>query len=157
MGPESVQPTILQRVAMLRDEVRFEHSLMSTRLNAFITSQSFLFAAYAVSGIGEHQHHQAIRWFSHLIVPSIGVLFSLLLAIALDQARRRLARLNIRLHEVLVDSDGKPVSDLAGDLCLASLGSRRLSLLYAFGIPLICGAAWLFVGMCSVFWQNMMM
>ena len=156
MGPESAQPTVLQRVTLLREEIRFEHSLICTRLNAFITAQSFLFAAYAVSGIGEHQQHQAIRWFSHVIVPCIGVLFSLLLSIAFDQARRRLAKLNIRLRELLLDSDGKPVSDLAGDLCLASLGSRRLSLFYAFGIPLICGAAWLFVGVCSVFWNRMM-
>ena len=156
MGPESVEPTILQRISMLRDEIRFEHHWMSLRLNAFITSQSFLFAAYAVSVIGEHQHHQAILWFSHVIVPSIGVLFSLLISLALDQARRRLARLNIRLRELLLDKDGNAVSDLAGDLCLASLGSRRLSLLYPIGIPLICGLAWLFVGVVSVFWQNMM-
>lgn len=157
MSAATVQPVDTQRILMLRDEIKFEHTMMSSRLNSFITSQSFLFAAYAVSGIGDHAHHQAILWFAYLVVPSIGILFSLLLLVALNQARKRLFRLNVCLHHRLYDKHGNPSTDLAGDLCIDSLSSRRQSLFYTIGVPIICGLAWSFVGVVSVSWQYMMM
>lgn len=154
-GHDVTRETNLEWIKLLRDEIKFEHHSMSARLNAFVTSQSFLFAAFAISGLGEHQHHQAIMWFSHLVVPVIGILFSMLFSLAVSQGIARLFQLNSCLHDRMHEMDGTPMSDLVEDLCLPSLSSRKRTLLYPKWIPVICGLAWVYVGMLSVLCQIM--
>ncbi len=153
MDIPSLPQTDWERIKLLREEIKFEHNLMSSRLTAFVNSQSFLFAAYALSGLMEHRHHPALMWFSHLMVPTIGILFSVLLWFALAQGRVRLDALNVRLHDRLYNLNGKPRWEFADDLCLPSPRSRAQSLRFLSGVPLIVGVAWVAVGALSAWCQ----
>ncbi len=142
-----------ERIKLLCEEIQFEHHLMSSRLDSFVTSQSFLFAAFAISGLGEHMHHPAFMWFSHYVVPGIGIVFSLLMFLAVAQGGARLDQLNDRLGERLHRLEGTPMAGVAEDLCLPSLKDRRRSLLYPRWVPVICGVAWVNVGSLSVWYH----
>jgi hypothetical protein len=144
----------LERIALLRKEITFEHTLLSSRLSAFLTFQSFLFAAYAISGAVEHQQHRAFGLFSHFGVPLIGYLVSALILLAIGCRMKRLTDLNACLHRRLHGGDGSPLSDLAGDLCIPSRAAHRWSLAYAWGVPVICAAAWLVVGPLSIVYHH---
>src|SRR5256885_16413110 len=60
----------------LREEIRAEHSLIANRLTWYVTSQSFLVTAFAISrGAGFIWFH----WFSTLLLPLIGLISSALI------------------------------------------------------------------------------
>ncbi len=145
----------LERVILLRKEIMFEHNLMCARLNSFVTAQSFLFAAFAFSGLAEHADHAAFGWFSHLMVPLIGLLFSILVSRAIGHGSERLCNLNARLHDRLYGIGDTPISDLADDLCIPSENCHRRTLQHAWGMPLVCGLAWLFVGVISILYHHL--
>jgi len=57
----------------IREESRAEHALIANRLTWYVTSQSFLVTAFAISrgaGFGW------FRWFSTILIPAIGLLSS---------------------------------------------------------------------------------
>lgn len=63
MAPESEYEKI-------REEIRAEHTLIANRLTWYVTSQSFLVSAFAISsGSGFAWHH----WFSTLLLPLIAL------------------------------------------------------------------------------------
>src|SRR5438094_4527619 len=60
----------------LREEIRAEHTLIANRLSWYVTSQSFLVTAFAISrGAGFTWFH----WFSTLLLPIIGFVSSALI------------------------------------------------------------------------------
>src|SRR5437588_7070215 len=60
----------------IRNEIRAEHSLIANRLSWYVTSQSFLVTAFAISrGAGFTWFH----WFSTLLLPIIGIVSSALI------------------------------------------------------------------------------
>jgi hypothetical protein len=70
---------------MIRDEVKAEHSLISNRLAWYVTSQSFLVTAFAISrGAG----FRWFGWFSTVLLPLIGLLSSLLIFPSIMAARK---------------------------------------------------------------------
>lgn len=69
----------------IRDEIRAEHSLIANRLTWYVTSQSFLVSAFAISrGNGFNWHH----WFSTLLLPLVALITSLLVLPTLVGARK---------------------------------------------------------------------
>src|SRR2546423_15555296 len=61
---------------IIREEIRAEHSLIANRLSWYVTSQSFLVTAFAISrGNGFVWFH----WFSTLLLPIIGFFSSALI------------------------------------------------------------------------------
>src|SRR4051794_41115690 len=53
----------------LRQELRFEHTLLGSRMTYYMTSQSFLFTAAA---IGRATHWHGVYWFSGVMLPIVG-------------------------------------------------------------------------------------
>ncbi len=54
----------------IREEIRSEHALIANRLTWYVTSQSFLVSAFAIScGSGFTWHH----WFPTLLLPLIAL------------------------------------------------------------------------------------
>jgi len=45
-----------ERFKLLRAEIRTEYALITNRMNWYVTSQSFLVTAFALSG-GDHHHY----------------------------------------------------------------------------------------------------
>ena len=59
---------------LVDQEVHREHSLISHRMTWYVTSQSFLMAAFAVSSSQNH----SFKWLSTLFLPILGILTSLI-------------------------------------------------------------------------------
>jgi hypothetical protein len=140
-------------IKLLLDEIRAEQHSMDTRMNTYHGSQSFLFAAYALSSLGEHTNHQAIHWFCNYMVPGIGILFSLFMALAISQGRARLFDLDACLRRRLKQVDATCPADSSETLCLPSLSARKRGLLYATWVPVICGVVWIYVGLHSAWYE----
>lgn len=140
-------------IKLLLAEIKLEQQSMDARMSTYHSSQSFLFAAFAISSLGEHTHHEAIHWFCNYIVPGIGILFSLFMSVALFQGRARLFNLHTCLRNRLDQRGGTATDGIAGDLCLPSMSARKRGLLYSKWVPVICGIAWIYVGMHS-FWYE---
>jgi hypothetical protein len=58
---------------LIDQEVHREHNLISNRMTWYVTSQSFLMAAFAVSGSSNHK----FEWLSKPFLPVLGILTSL--------------------------------------------------------------------------------
>jgi hypothetical protein len=81
-------------------EIHFEHAQIATRMSWYVTSQSFLFAAFAISGSAGHR----FCWLSRLM-PWLGIFTSLLIGLALLAASESLGRLRAYRREI-VQGDG---------------------------------------------------
>ena len=69
----------------IREEIRGEHSLITNRLTWYVTSQSFLVTAFAISrGSGFTWHH----WFSTTLLPLVAFVNSLLILPSIVGARK---------------------------------------------------------------------
>jgi hypothetical protein len=62
----------------IHEEIHREHSLLSSRMNWYVTSQSFLFAAFAVAG----DNNYTLRWMSRFI-PAIGITITALIMVSI--------------------------------------------------------------------------
>ena len=61
---------------MIRQEIRAEHALIANRLTWYVTSQSFLVTAFAISrGNG----FIWFRWFSTILLPAVGFVASVVI------------------------------------------------------------------------------
>jgi len=60
----------------IRDEIKAEHSLIANRLSWYVTSQSFLVTAFAIS---RGNSFVWFHWFSTLLLPVIGFVSSALI------------------------------------------------------------------------------
>lgn len=59
----------------IREEIRTEYGLITSRLTWFVTSQSFLVSAFAIS---QANGFRWFPWFATLLLPAIGLLIALL-------------------------------------------------------------------------------
>lgn len=55
-------------------EIQHEHNLISNRMSWYVTSQSFLMAAFAVSGGANH----SFQWLARPFLPILGIVTSLI-------------------------------------------------------------------------------
>jgi hypothetical protein len=72
----------LKQVSLLREEIRFEHTLIANRLAALLTVQPFLLAAFAIAAASKAQFQQHLNWFSYGIVPAVGFVVAALALVA---------------------------------------------------------------------------
>jgi hypothetical protein len=127
-----------------RSEVQHEMSLMLARLNALLTSQSFLVIAYASSMAIANGH-----WSEPLamLLPPFLALLGFVLAIegriGIVAARRALWRWQHRLDE-LVRKDPS-LCDWADTLDEGARDTRRAGELFAVRSPIIFMGAWVFL------------
>lgn len=71
----------------LREELRFEHQLLGSRMTYYMTSQSFLFTTAAIAR--SVQWH-GVYWFSGIMVPLVGIASSAVLLFSIHAAFGRL-------------------------------------------------------------------
>jgi hypothetical protein len=127
-----------------RSEVQHEMALMLARLNALLTSQSFLVIAYASSMAIANGH-----WTQPLatVLPTFLALLGFVLAIegriGIVAARRALWRWEHRL-DLLVEINAALI-DWADMLDEAVRDTRRAGELFAVRSPIIFMGAWVFL------------
>ena len=71
----------------LREELRFEHTLLGSRMTYYMTSQSFLFTAAAIAR-GMHRH--GVYWLSGALLPVVGIAASLVVLFSIHAAYGRM-------------------------------------------------------------------
>ncbi len=117
----------------LREELRFEHTLLNARMTSYITGQSFLFTAAAVARtMNSHGFH----WFSGALLPLVGVVAS---AITLESIRTSYGRIDAwRAAE-------KEFAGLHPLVILYPEGAHRRSLLFTTLMPRLFFAVWVVI------------
>lgn len=81
-------------------EMHHEHNLISNRMSWYVTSQSFLMAAFAVSGGANHSFH----WLAKPFLPTLGIVTSLISWFSLIAAVKAMNRV-IEYRQNLLSKD----------------------------------------------------
>jgi hypothetical protein len=128
----------------IRDESHAEHMLIANRLTWYVTSQSFLVTAFAISrgnGFGW------FRWFSTLLIPAIGLLSSSLVFPSIVGACETIRLWHEKqCHFFLRHPEFKAAFWLERPPWIESRG-----LLFPKVIPVIFGVFWLVIHIASYF------
>jgi len=126
----------------IRDETRSEHTLIANRLTWYVTSQSFLVTAFAISrGSGFTWHH----WFSTTLLPLIAFVTSLLILPSIVGARRTIKLWHEKQRAFLErNPDFKAAFELHRAPWIESQG-----LLFPTVVPLVFAVFWLIVHLAS--------
>jgi hypothetical protein len=127
-----------------RDEIKSEHNLIASRLNWYVTAQSFLIIAFAIA---EATGFTWFRWFSRVLLPAVGFLASLLILPSVVAALKTIQLWHAKQEEFLKHHPEFKVSfELSRNSWLheASLAFPKL-------FPLLFGLFWLVIGGASLF------
>jgi hypothetical protein len=123
--PDTSGPIPTVSIAQLYDQIRaqsqHEDNLLTQRLNWFLTSQSFLFTAFAIvmNGIPEKTRvNVALRSTLLMVIPLLAILVGLLILIAIIAGA-------IVLYELR--REFRPVSEAAAKAGLPPLQGSRLT------------------------------
>ncbi len=144
-GPgDNAEQIEIERIKFLREEIKFEHTQIANRLTALLTSQSFLFMAFALSAIGSRRELAEFRWFSFETLAPLAIVTASLLGLGVVTAFIRLSKVRAMLFEKKVTH---PIREELRDRYLPdwSPGKHILSLAYAAVIPLVIVLAWLVI------------
>jgi hypothetical protein len=131
------------RYQIIRDEIRSEHALIGTRLNWYVTSQSFLVTAFAIC---ESNGFVWFHWFATIVVPSVGLVASVLIFPSILAASATITL----WHEKQKDFfESHKEFEAAFGMERPSWVERR-GLLFPQIMPVLFGLLWLviFVGSC---------
>ncbi len=128
----------------LRDEIHAEHTLIANRLTWYVTSQSFLVSAFAISrGTG----FSWFSWFSTMLLPAIGLTASLLIFPSIVGACATLRLWHAKQDEFFTR---QPEYRRAFHLHRPHWVEAR-GLLFPKFMPLLFGSFWLTVHIASYF------
>lgn len=138
-------PSPSSEYQMIREEIRSEHSLIANRLTWYVTSQSFLVTAFAISrGNG----FAWFAWFSTLLLPLIGLISSALIFPSILGASATITLWHLKQREFCTRHCG---FQAAFGMDRPSWVERR-GLLFPQVMPLLFGSAWLAILVGSRFW-----
>ena len=122
----------------IRSEIQAEHSLISNRLNWYVTAQSFLIIAFAIA---EATGFTWFRWFPRLLLPFLGLPCSLLIFPSIAAACS-----TIELWHEKQDDFFKNHGEFKNAFRLERKPlSHPVSLLFPKLIPILFGLFWLIV------------
>ena len=129
---------------MIRDEVKAEHTLISSRLAWYVTSQSFLMTAFAISrGAG----FRWFSWFSAVLLPLTGVLSSWLIFPSILAARQTIHLWHLKQARFFeVHPEFKAAFELRRNSRL-----HTESLLFPTWMPVLFGLFWFVIIIASRF------
>jgi hypothetical protein len=121
---------------IVREQIEHEDSLISERISWFMTSQSFLFTAYAISLTARielrtpwHAAQQALVFIIPVIAICTAFLFWLAILVGIGVMRRLRRFLNSRMSEAMKNAL-PPVQTIGGRLALALSGPVMLPPLF---------------------------
>jgi hypothetical protein len=129
---------------ILREESRAEHALIANRLTWYVTSQSFLVTAFAISrGSG----FVWFRWLSTFLIPTIGLLSSGLVFPSIFGACETVKLWHAKQCEFFLrHPEFKAAFEVKRPMWIESRG-----LLFPKVMPVIFGLFWLVIHVASYF------
>jgi hypothetical protein len=87
MADDEISKAPPEGYTYLRQELRFEHTLLGSRMTYYMTSQSFLFTTAAIARV---VHWHGVYWFSGVLVPLVGIAASGVLLFSIHAAYGRM-------------------------------------------------------------------
>jgi len=148
--PTETDPRFLDYYRILRGQIEHEDNLVGSRLSWFVTSQSFLFSAYAIIATG----FQGIATQSTLdakhvllvIIPSVAIGTSVLILLAIISGIRAMSALRKRYVQLTAQWDDALLPPIQGDQLNRMIGMAAPALL-----PPLFMAVWFFLLMRRLF------
>ncbi len=129
----------LEQIKFLREEIKFEHKQIADRLSPFVTAQSFVTTAFAVSAQNADHSYSRFVWYAYKIVVPFGFFSAILVLCAIGVGVYRLHK----LRKMLFDKSNETVRSRI--LPSSSPLAHYISLIYAFGLPLLAIGIWIVV------------
>lgn len=123
-------------VKFMREEIRFQHTLLSNRISSLLASEAFLFTAFAISR-GSQTSGQLV-WFWHWLLPVSGAALAFLALPSVWGAIDRTSEQRELLQQY----------DLSGILPATDKWDRMrhsLSLAFSLICPIFIGVLWIIV------------
>jgi hypothetical protein len=81
-----------------RKEIQFEHNQIATRMSWYVASQSFLMAAFTISGNPTNNYH----WLA-ILIPTLGSLTSIIIGLSLVAAIAAMKHWREYLRKIVMD------------------------------------------------------
>jgi len=122
-------------IEIVHREIHYEHGLISNRMSWYVTSQSFLMAAFAVVGGYMHSFPWLAKWF----IPPLGMLISVVTLVSIGAAIRVMSEL--RNEEKCLRNKHDPRSPFK----LLRKHTHVMGLLPPVSVPLLFLIAWLMI------------
>jgi hypothetical protein len=125
------RPYNLTEIQFIRDEVRFQHTLIGMRVSWFVGAQAFLVTPFAIC-ISNQQSISHTYPLAFIGIPFLGITLSLLIVQGIQQAIRRIEEQHIRIQAYETDHLLGPPDPVA----------HRKSLEFAMWVPWVFATFW---------------
>lgn len=137
--PRLENPSDLARIQFIREEIRFEHTVLGNRISAYLASQAFLVTAFAISGQAIHRSQLDYMLFAYLVLPLVGALISRWIYLSVAESVARIDK-----QRALIYCQSSPLRPLIDQL-RPEVGNKehRRSLVYAVRVPVLFGCLWM--------------
>lgn len=122
-------------IEIVHREIHYEHGLISNRMGWYVTSQSFLMAAFAVVGGDLHNFLWLAKWF----IPPLGIFISIVTLVSISAAVMVMSRL--RNEEKCLIEKHDPQSPFR----LLRKHTHGMGLLPPVSIPSLFLIAWILI------------
>jgi hypothetical protein len=96
------RPYNLPEISFIRDEVKFQHNLIGTRVSWFVSSQAFLVTPFAIC-VANQQSIPHTFPLAFIGIPFLGIALSLLIVPAVQIAIRRIEEQHTRIQAYQTD------------------------------------------------------
>jgi hypothetical protein len=132
------RPYNLAEITFIRDEVKFQHTLVGTRISWFVSAQAFLVTPFAICIVNPPMLRTFLLAF--LGIPCIGMALSLLIVEGVHQAIRRIEQQHVRIQAYQTDHLLGPLDPVG----------QRKSLRFAVCVPWVFFMFWVIVILCGI-------
>jgi hypothetical protein len=129
----------LEEIKFLREEIKFEHKQIADRLSPFVTAQSFVTTAFAVSAQNADHSYSRFVWYAYKIVVPFGFFSAILVLCAIGVGVYRLHKLRKMLFHESYETVRSRILPSSSPL------AHYISLVYAFGLPFLAIGIWVVV------------
>jgi hypothetical protein len=101
----TAQFTRKEILEILQREIQYTQTMIGSRMTWYVTSQSFLVTAFAISGGSGHN----FQWLAKGVIPALGIILSIVISFSISAALPVLVQLRTRALELM---DSQELRDL---------------------------------------------
>jgi hypothetical protein len=128
----STRPYNLDEIRFIREEVKFQHTLIGTRISWFVSAQAFLVTPFAICISNQLSKTWPLAFIG---IPFLGIALSLLIVQGIRQAIRRIDQQHQKMAAYSIDHLIGPPDPIG----------QKLSLQFATWTPWIFFCFWLMI------------
>jgi len=134
----AMRPYNIAEISIIRDEVKFQHNLVGTRISWFVSAQAFLVTPFAICVANQPMPRTFLLAF--VGISCIGIALSLLIVEGVWQAIRRIEQQHVRIQAYETDHLLGPLDPVG----------QKKSLRFAMWVPWVFFIFWVIVILCGI-------